>query len=305
MLKNRKWIIRSLMVLLSCLTLLQACRMNYPVERPARVTVVRRPELRAEGKRLTMLMCGSCHYDAKTKSLTGKQMKDAPGIVGKVFAANLTNDPSTGIFHYSDQELKVLFRTGISRQGKLMPYMLRPNLADEDISAIITFLRSDDALVAPKPNTIGKTKYTPIGKFGISRTKPLRYTDQPVPKPAADTLALGKYLVDNLACYHCHSKSFLKLDYQSPERSKGYMAGGNRLKGADGKTIVTPNLTFHETGLKGWTENDLILLLRQGITRDKKIVRPPMPILPELTDEEIVSMYKYLRKLPPVENDTQ
>lgn len=301
MIENKKWIIRSLIALLLCLTLLQACRTNYPVERPAHVTVARRPELQAEGKRLTMLMCGSCHYDAKTKSLTGKRMKDAPGIVGKVYSANLTNDPSTGIFHYSDEELKVLFRTGISREGKLMPYMLRPNLADEDIAAIITFLRSDDALVAPKPNTMGKTRYTPIGKFGISRTKPLPYADQPVPKPAADTLALGKYLVDNLGCYHCHSKSFLALDYQSPERSKGYMAGGNRMKGADGKTIRTPALTFHDAGLKGWTEKDLILLLRQGVTPDKKVVRSPMPIFPELTDAEIVSVYRYLRQLPRAE----
>jgi mono/diheme cytochrome c family protein len=303
MIENKKRII--ILMALSLLAVLHACRINYPVEHPAHVTISRRPELQAEGKRLAMVMCASCHYDAKTKSLTGKRMEDTPGIVGKVYSANITNDPTTGIAHYSDQELVVLFRTGVSREGRFMPYMLRPNLADEDIAAIITFLRSDDALVAPKPNTIAKTRYTPIGKFGISRNRPLPYSDQPVRKPMSDTLALGKYLVDNLACYHCHSKSFLALDYRSPEKSKGYMGGGNKLKGADGKTISTPNLTFHETGLKGWTENDLILLLRQGITPDKKFVRPPMPILPELTDAEIVAMYRYLSKLPPVENDTQ
>jgi hypothetical protein len=249
-----------------------------------------------------MLMCSSCHYDEKTKSLSGKRMKDTPGILGKIYAANLTQDSSGPLFRYTDQELKFLIRTGISRSGKLMPYMLRPNLADEDISAIVTFLRSGDELVAPKPATIERTHYSPIGKFAISRTRPVAYSTEPLKKPT-NPVSLGRYLVDNLACYHCHSKSFLSIQNQFPEQSRGYMGGGNKIKGADGKTMRTPNLTFDETGLAAWTMEDLAVLLRQGITPDKRITRYPMPLFPELTDQEIFSLYTYLKQLPHIENE--
>src|ERR1044072_6792514 len=76
-----------------------------------------------EGKRLTMLICAGCHYDQTTKQLTGHQMKDVPGIVGKVYTRNITQDPEAGIGNYTDGELVYLLRTGISKSGKLMPYM--------------------------------------------------------------------------------------------------------------------------------------------------------------------------------------
>jgi hypothetical protein len=283
---------------------LQGCRMNYSTAPSENVRISRRPELLDEGKRLTILMCGSCHYNEKTKSLSGKRLMDTPAIVGKIYSANLTNDSSSALFRYSDKELKFLLRTGISKAGKVTPYMLRPNMSDEDIAAIITFLRSDDDLVGPKPTTVGKTRYTPVGKIAMSRTKPVPYSSEPLSRPT-DALSLGRYLVDNLGCYHCHSKSFLSLQYQFPEQSSGFMGGGNKIKGADGKTIRTPNLTFHKTGLAEWTKDDLATLLRQGVTPDKRIVRYPMPLFPELTDREISSIYSYLNQLPKIKNEVR
>ena len=248
-------------------------------------------------------MCGSCHYDNNTRGFTGKRLEDSPNIVGKIYAPNITSDSTAAIFAYSDVELKYLLRTGISKDGKLMPYMLRPNLADEDIDAIITFLRSGDSLVAPKPGVKGTTRYTFIGKFGLSRSRPVSYSVKKIRRPESGTPEMGKYLVDNLGCFHCHSKSFLALNYQSPEESKGYMGGGNKLKGANGRTISTPNLTFDETGLAGWSEEDFHILLRNGITPDKKIVRYPMPLYPELTKQETTSIYLYLKQIPFIENE--
>jgi hypothetical protein len=302
MIDNRGYILLSFLMALITLVL-QACRMEYAIDAPANVTVNRDAELVQEGKRLTLLMCATCHLDESTKSFTGKRLHDSPGIVGKIYAANITKHTRSGIGRYSDEELKYLLRTGVSREGKLMPYMLRPNLADGDINAIITFLRSDDPLVVPKEQQPPRTRYTAIGKFGVSQVKPVPYRAEVIHRPAEGTLELGKYLVDNLGCYHCHSKSFLTLDSRSPERSKGFMGGGNKLKGADGKTIKTSNLTFHSTGLASWTVDDLKKLLLQGITPDNKIIRYPMPLFAELTDGEINSIYRYLKQIPHIKNE--
>jgi mono/diheme cytochrome c family protein len=281
----------------------EACKIEYEIDKPASIRVDRSAELVEEGKRLSLLMCATCHLDESTNSFTGKRLYDVPAIVGEIYAPNITQHPSSRIASYKDEDLKYLFKTGLSKDGKLMTYMLRPNLADEDIDAIISFLRSDDPLVAPNANGPRKTRYTPVGKFALSRVKPLQYRSEIIRRPEEGSVKLGEYLIDNLGCYHCHSKSFLALDFRAPEKSKGFMGGGNKVRGAEGKMIKTSNLTFHPTGLGSWSEDDLKTLLRQGMKPDKSVVRYPMSRFAELTDGEIKSIYRYVKQLPAIENE--
>lgn len=280
----------------------QSCKMYYETQKVEYVASVDKTQLE-EGKRLTMLMCGTCHYDPETKKLSGVHMKDVPGFVGKVIAKNITKDPVNGIGNYADAELAYLMRTGVARDGKLMPYMQKPNLADEDLKAIIAFLRSDDELVSASGSNPGKTKYTALGKFGISRSKPLGWPLATIKKPApSDQIAFGKYLVDNLSCYDCHSKSFASINKMQPEQSKGFMGGGNKLKDRSGKTVLSSNLTPHETGIGTWGEADFLKAMRQGISKDNSIITYPMPMYSELTHDEIWAIFAYLRSLPPINN---
>src|SRR5262245_11994894 len=64
----------------------------------------------SEGRRLTMLMCATCHYDPTTRRLTGNRMRDLPGFVGQVYSRNLTHHPTAGIERYDDAELAYLLR---------------------------------------------------------------------------------------------------------------------------------------------------------------------------------------------------
>jgi cytochrome c553 len=255
-----------------------------------------------EGKRMTMLMCGSCHYNPATKDFSGKKLEDAPGIIGKVYAANITQHPEYGIGRYTDGEIAYLIRTGVSKEGKRMPYMQRPNLSDEDLQNIIAYLKSGDAFVQPSARIPGRTKYTAIGKMAISLSKPLPYTDRPVEKPKDNPIALGQYLVDNLACYHCHSKSFTSLQITNPEQSKGYMGGGNKLKNAAGKTVRSPNITFHASGIGNWSQKDFARALTEGVSKEGNILTYPMPLFPELREEEISAIYAYLKSIPAIKN---
>lgn len=283
-------------------TVITACNL-YHTPQKVEYTVNATPQMIGEGKRLTQIMCAPCHYDPATKKLTGIRMEDVPGFIGKVIAKNITNHPEKGIGKYTDGELAYIIRTGVAKDGKIMPYMQRPNLSDQDLRAIIAFLRSDDEMVAASDANPGETQYTAMGKMGVSKSKPLPYPSGEIAKPAiSDKVAFGKYLVDNYSCYDCHSKSFMAIDKVNPEKSKGYMGGGNKLKDHSGKTVLSSNLTFHETGIGSWTEAEFASAVRKGIGKNNKIVAYPMPIFSEISDEEISAIYEYLKTIPKIDN---
>jgi hypothetical protein len=290
--------------LIICAISIAACKIYYKPRQINYKATANASQVK-EGKRLAMMICAGCHYNPDTKKLTGQRMSDIPGIVGKVYSRNLTHDPEKGIGSYTDGELVYLIRTGISKSGKLMPYMQRPHLATEDLEAIIAFLRSDDELVQASKVEPPASKYSPIGKLGLSKyMKPLPYSDTTIKRPdlATEKVAYGRYLVDNLACFHCHSGSFIKMNIQEPEKSKGYMGGGNKMKGADGIKVEVPNVTFHETGIAKWSEQDLIRALKEGTSKDGSTLRPPMPKFKELSNEEAAAVYAYLKTIPKIDH---
>ncbi len=277
-----------------------ACKIQYQTEQ---ITYTpESPDIR-EGERLTMLVCGSCHYNFETKDFSGKKLEDSPKFLGKIYAANITQHPEQGAGQYTPAELAYLIRTGIGRTGRLMPYMHRPNMADQDLDAIIAYLKSGDAAVKPSERNPGKTRYSPIGKLGLTFAKGGKYRASRIQKPKDDPLLLGKYLVDNLACFHCHSKSFAALDMQDPSQSKGYMGGGNKLRDAAGKKIKTPNLTPHSTGIRHWTEAEFRRAVTAGVARDNSVISYPMPLFPELTEAETAAIFAYLKTIPPIQNE--
>jgi mono/diheme cytochrome c family protein len=289
---------------IACSIAISACKMYYNTQRvDYRVSSDR--DAIQEGKRLTMMTCAGCHYNPDTKKLTGIRMTDAPKIAGKIYSRNITQDPDKGIGRYTDGELVYLIRTGIARNGKLMPYMQRPNLANKDLNDIIAFLRSDDELVTPSKESPPPTHYSLFGKFGLSKySSPLPYSDKKIVRPdlAHDKIGYGKYMVDNLSCFHCHSAGITKINVMEPEKSKRYMGGGFKMKTPGGEKILTPNLTFDETGIANWTEHDFIRAVKDGFNKDNAVLRIPMPKYTELTDEEAAAIYAYLKTIPKIKN---
>jgi hypothetical protein len=275
-------------------TVFAACKMNYPT---GKIDYHASDASVIEGRRLAMMTCGPCHFNPSTNDFSGKQMNEVPGIVGKIYAANITQDMEAGIGEYTEGELQYLVRTGISRTGKLLPFMQRPNLADDDLKNIIAFLKSDDSLVKPNARVPGKTDYSIVGKLAVGTATPLPYHPREIKKPENDQLALGRYLVDNLACFHCHSKSFVSLDMINPEKSKGYLDGGNKMKNAAGRTVKSPNLTFQDKGIKNWTMEEFKRAIMEGINKKGELLTYPMPMFPELTDEEVLSIYIYFKSV--------
>ncbi len=110
--------------------------------------------------------------------------------------------------------------------------------------------------------------------------------------------ALGYYLVDNLGCFHCHSKSLTTLNLINPDQTKGYLAGGIKLKGEKGTVVVASNITPDKNaGIGNYTRKQFLRALKDGEAPDRKL-HPPMPRFDRLSDGEIDAIYAYLQTVP-------
>jgi mono/diheme cytochrome c family protein len=266
------------------------------------------PERIARGKKLVNLLCANCHLDPSTRQLTGKHMADAPEEFGVIYSPNITRHPTKGIGSWTDGELAYLLRTGVKRDGQYAPpWMVKlPHMSDEDLASIIAFLRSDDAMVAASDrDPPGVTRPSFLTKF-LSHVafRKLPYPKGPISAPPpSDRVAYGRYLVFGLDCYSCHSADFKTMNVAAPEKSKGYLGGGNPLLDLRREVIRSANLTpDDETGIGRWSEQDFRAALRTGFRPDRTPIRYPMAIIPDLTGEEAGAIYAYLRTVPPIRN---
>ncbi|MFN0063277.1 MAG: c-type cytochrome [Myxococcaceae bacterium] len=266
------------------------------------------PERLVQGKKLATLLCASCHMDPATLKLTGKHMPDVPSEFGPVYSKNITRHPTRGIGQWTHGEIAYLLRTGVGRDGVYIPpWMVKlPHLSDEDMSSILVFLSSDDPLVAPSEALPpGVTKPSFLSKL-LSRIVFLKipYPQRHIVAPSkTDKVAYGRYLAVALDCYGCHSEDFKTTNIAEPEKTPGYMAGGNTLPDLVGGTIRSANLTFdNETGLGTWSEADLARALHDGFRPDGALIRYPMNPAPELDNDDIAALYAYLKSLRPQRN---
>jgi mono/diheme cytochrome c family protein len=266
------------------------------------------PERVAGGRRTVQLLCASCHLDNNTGTLAGKPMPDLPPQFGSAHSANITQDPETGIATWTDGELAYLLRTGVRRDGRYTPpWMVKlAKMSDEDVKDVIAFLRSDDPLVRA---TTAKRPLSQPSLFTkvLSRVafKPLPYPAAPIPAPdPSNKVEYGKYLVQARAlCFSCHSADFAKIDDFVPEKSAGYLGGGNAMPDMTGRTIMTANITPDpDTGIGKWSEDDFVRLVRFGVRPDKTVIVYPMVPFPELTDDDAKAIYAYLQTVPPIKN---
>jgi len=139
---------------------------------------------------IELLGCGSCHtngaFDGEpdmTRALAGSDTGIAftnpvgdeyPGIV---YPSNITPDEETGIGSWSDWQIANAIRSGIGRHGErhiaTMPWQGYARLTDEDVAAIVAYLRS----IQPIKNTVpvevapGKRATSPFTYFGVYRSK--------------------------------------------------------------------------------------------------------------------------------------
>lgn len=273
------------------------------------------PERIARGKYLAnhVNVCMDCHsirdwskYSGPLKEGTlgmgGDRFDETMGFPGVYFARNIT---PAGISAYTDGELYRLITTGVDRNGRamfpVMPYPYYSKMDPEDIKSIIAYIRS----IPPIKNEVQDSKSNFPMNF-ILNTIPKNAEPQKLPSKS-DKVAYGSYLVNAAGCVECHTQ----VDKgQIIEELK--FSGGRDFQFPDGSVLRTSNITpDNETGIGKWTEQEFIRKFKAYA--DSGYVVPnvapgefntimPWTMYAGMTEEDLASIYAYLRTIPPKKN---
>lgn len=298
-----KWIALVLLVLVAVISLAVTARQDLKYDAPyPGIKASTDSAVIARGKHLVFSSahCINCHSRKNPDSLlalglevplTGGVLFDLP--LGKIYSKNITPDKETGIGKYSDAEIARALRYGVHPDGTVVyDFMPFHNTSDEDLTAIISYLRSQK----PVRNEVPKNKLNVLGKIVKAfMVKPVGPAGE-VPKSVArDTTAnYGKYLALSVAeCSGCHTKRNLAGAYTGEP-----FGGGASIEG-----FITPNLTPDSSGrIFAWTRQNFIDRFRMG----KLYPKSPMPwnSFKRMTDQELTAIYNYLKTLKPVKTET-
>lgn len=231
----------------------------------------------------TRAACTECHGD----DLGGKVIMDNP-VMGTWIAPNITRTGVTA--EYTAADWVRILRHGIKPNGTAasMPSTDFTWFSDQEISDIAMYIHSVPKVdrVMP-PSTLGPIFSMLItqGEIPISAEVIDHTAERPKYPPRADvvSLELGKHLTT--ICTGCH----------------GATLSGGPIQGGDPNWIPARNLTFDESGLATWTLEQFTKAMRDGVRPDGAAIGLPMPIAytSRLSDEEIESIYEYLKTVPP------
>ena len=247
--------------------------------------------------------CASCHTPneqgprlarGEVLPLIGGHVWNLP--FGRIASPNITPDTETGIGRRTDQEIARVLRHGVRSDGRAaLPFMEFHDLSDDDLAAVIAYLRSQPpvrhAVPDHEPNLLGKALLsfvmTPVGPSA----------PPPSTSPAvAPTLERGRYLALGVAgCVECHTKRNPRDgSYVGPR-----FAGGMEMHSDAGQTLITPNLTPHPTAghIYRWNEDAFVARFKLGPVA----AGSPMPwsAYQRMAEADVRAVYRYLRSLPP------
>lgn len=250
--------------------------------------------------------CADCHADKNQRRaleaghevpLTGGYEFNLP--VGTFRTPNITPDKKTGIGRYTDPELARMLRYGVRPDGTaVLPFMPFANLSDEDLTAIISFLRAQKPIehdvVTQEPNALGYV----VKAFVLEPnqpTEPIRKSVKPEPTPA-----YGKYLAHSVAnCVGCHTK----VDLRTAKFDGPLFGGGAEHPSLTNpaETFTTPNLTPHERWgwIYGWPEDTFVMRMQGGRVHQGS----PMPwaAFKRMSQDDLRAIYRYLQTVPKAE----
>ena len=242
----------------------------------------------------SIVACGSCHTPQGPKGpLPGMELAGGLKFEEKPFtayASNITPDQETGIGKWTDAQLVRAIREGKrpdghprgSLIGPPMPFGLYRDLSNNDVQAIIAYLRA----AKPVSNAVAKSEYRmplpPVGRVADISPK--------------DKIAYGKYLAGPAGhCIKCHSSPGAK---GGPDIENKLGAGGfpfTRPWGVSVSTNITP------TGLAKYSDAGLKKVITTGVRPDGSKLKPPMAVsyYANMKEAGLDALVAYLRTLPP------
>lgn len=228
--------------------------------------------------------CAECHGP----DLGGQLFFDG-GPLGTFHTPNLTKGAGGLGNSRTDADIVTAIRHGVGPGGnklKFMPSSDWAMLADEDVAAIVAYVRSVPPVDRPtQPSSVG-----PLGRAlylagqlplfeaelmdhgHVTRTRP----------PQGVSVEYGKYLANIGGCTGCH----------------GPTLSGGKIPGTPPELKPAANLT--PEGIGHYKEADFFRALREGKRPNGTEIDPFMPVQATklMTDEDIRAVWAYLRSVP-------
>ena len=240
------------------------------------------PQTGAAGKAAyEKLRCAACHgTDGKGTGAIATDLKDDAGR--PLPATNLT-EPWTFRGGATPQDVYLRFRTGMN--GTPMPSFAT--------AATETELRNLAAYVL----TLARK---PV--WEMTPDEVTAFYQAQAAEAARDPVRHGRYVVSTVGCSYCHT----------PVRADGSLvddmlfAGGQKWTATPFGDFVSYNLTSDkETGLGGWSDDQIKAVLTRGIRPDGSRMLPypmPWPSYATLSASDLNAVVAYLRTIPPISN---
>lgn len=260
--------------------------------------------------------CGGCHTTREHGNIANEPERTdaflgggntfvAEGMSEGIWIPNITPDVETGIGAWSDDELMRSIRDGVARDGHFllpfMPFGAYQHLSDEDLRAIVAYLRTVPAYKQPKPRPENKLGLLPrllFTKIGVQMHAPAH----DVPPPEDDPVKKGEYLTTIAACAECHS-----LTKKGPRKREDpqYLAGSEAPMTDPGfGKVWARNLTpDKETGIGKYFPEQIKQSIRSGVRLDGKRMAPPMSIMiphySGIAEDDLDAIVAYLKAVKP------
>jgi len=263
----------------------------------------------AQGQYIFALSGGcACHSEPKSKEYNSGA-RGFPIPLGTVYSTNLTSDKETGLGSWTDQQIIDAIIKGVRKDGSkilpVMPYANYSGMAQDDLKALVAYLRSLKPIRKPTPELKTSMPFARSVGTSIWLTAYGKLSDSPTQAPKAG-LQRGKYLVDSVSiCGDCHTP---RNPIGVPTASM-YLAGSNKDSSVLGERI--PNITpDRETGIGDWKREEIAEVLLKGVKPDadnvqglmEEVVRGSTHGYKDMTKEDALLIADYLKSIPPIKN---
>ena len=249
----------------------------------------------------------ACHTVPKETPHAGGRAFPIP--FGTVYSTNITQDKETGLGAWTDQQIIDAIVKGIRRDGSrslpVMPYEKYSGMAQEDLKALVAYLRTLKPVKKPTPEL--KTKLPFVRSLGTGMYLKVfgRFSAAPAQAPKGG-IERGRSLVDHVSlCGDCHT----------PRNSSGvpkgsfYMAGAGQDTGPLGEGV--PNITpDKETGIGSWKREEIAELLISGTKPDfdnvqglmYEVIQGTSGGYKDMTKEDALAIADYVKSIPAIAN---
>ncbi|MGB4772801.1 MAG: cytochrome C [Chitinophagaceae bacterium] len=256
--------------------------------------------------------CMHCHADRDFTKFAGPTVPGTEGKGGQKKGVWVSNITPAALESRTDEEIIRSITTGIRHSGDTlfatMPYMSYKYLTRYDAESIVAYLRTLSPInntvpprdLSNRPAGILSSMYQDWYEHDVYQNLNQSVTDS--------MLQRGKYLVTIGGCVACHTNIDLKL---LAFKRDSLLAGG-QLSNKPGQKfkVLSANITPDSaTGIGAWTED--MFLAKFASYRNKEMYahdpgkynsEMPWSIFANMTDEDIRSIYRYLRTVKPIRN---